>query len=49
MGERGAALWERGSEPVVQGVPLLGVTVGYVFDTQCNKIIQLPNFRKVAM
>lgn len=42
----GAAIWERGSEPVVQGVLLLGVTVGYIFDTQNDKIIQFAKLPK---
>lgn len=45
-GREGAAIWERGCGPAVQGVPLLGVTVGYIVDTQCDKIIQFAKLPK---
>lgn len=45
-GREGAAIWERGCGPAVHGVPLLGVTVGYIVDTQCDKIIQFAKLPK---
>ena len=41
-----SAIRARGNEPTNRGVLLLGVTDGYVFDTQCNKIIQFAKLPK---
>lgn len=46
MRKRDSAMRARGSEPIVRGILLLGVTDGYVFDTQCNKIIQFAKLPK---